>query len=58
MNTKLLVFCAWMFLLALRQTADEFWCFCAIYASILAACTFFYRLENKSSLSAKKKKKR
>ncbi len=58
MNTKLLVFCAWMFLLALRQTADDFWRFCTIYASILATCTFFYRLENKSSLSAKKKKKR
>jgi hypothetical protein len=58
MNTKLLVFCAWMFLLALRQTADKFWLFCMVYASILATCTFFYRLENKSSLSAKKKKKR
>lgn len=58
MNTKMLVFCAWMFLLALRQTADEFWRFCLIYASVLAACTFFYRLENKSSLSARKKKKK
>jgi hypothetical protein len=54
----MLVFCAWMFLLALRQTADDFWRFCLIYASVLATCTFFYRLENKSSLSARKKKKR
>jgi hypothetical protein len=58
MNTKLLVFCAWMFLLALRQTADEFWLFCLIYASVLATCTFFFRLENKSLLSSRKKKKR
>jgi hypothetical protein len=58
MSTKMLVFCAWMFLLALRQTADDFWRFCLIYASVLATCTFFYRLENKSSLSARKKKKR
>ena len=36
MNTKVLIFCAWMFLLALRQTADEFWLFCLIYASVLA----------------------
>jgi hypothetical protein len=58
MSTKMLVFCAWMFLLALRQTADDFWRFCLIYASVLATCTFFYRLENKSRLSARKKKKR
>ena len=58
MNTKLLVFCAWMFLLALRQTADEFWLFCLIYASVLATCAFFFRLENKSLLSSRKKKKR
>jgi hypothetical protein len=57
MNTKFLIFCAWLFLLALRQTADDFWRFCLIYASILATCTFFYRLENKSGASAKKKKK-
>jgi hypothetical protein len=58
MSTKILVFCAWMFLLALRQTADDFWRFCLIYASVLATCCFFYRLENKSSLSARKKKKK
>jgi hypothetical protein len=58
MNTKFLIFCAWMFLLALRQTADEFWRFCLIYASVLATCSFLYRLDRKSWLTAGKKKKK
>ena len=57
MNTKFLIFCAWLFMLALLQTADEFWRFCLIYATVLATCSFFYRLENKTGTSAKKKKK-
>ena len=58
MKTKLLIFFAWMFLLALRQTADQFWLFYVIYTSVLATCTFFYTLENKSKMGAKKKKAR
>jgi hypothetical protein len=58
MNTKFLVFLAWMFNLALRQTADDFWRFCLIYAAVLATCCFFYKLENKSSVRSKKKKGR
>ena len=58
MNTKFLVFLAWMFNLALRQTADDFWLFCLIYASVLATCTFFFKLENKSSAHSRKKKGR
>jgi hypothetical protein len=58
MHTKLLIFLAWMFHLALRQTADDFWLFCLIYASVLATCTFFYKLENKSRVTSKKKKVR
>ena len=58
MNTKFLVFSAWMFLLAYRQTADNFWQFCLIYAAVLSICTFFYTLENKSKSSSKKKKAR
>jgi hypothetical protein len=56
MNTKFLVFLAWMFNLALRQTADDFWLFCLIYASVLATCTFFFKLENKSKVRSKKTK--
>jgi hypothetical protein len=54
MNTKLLIFLAWGFYFALRQTADEFWRFCLIYCAILAVCSFFYRLENKPAKSKKK----
>lgn len=56
MNTKLLILLAWIFYFALRQTADEFWLFCLVYSCVLAACSFFYRWENKS-ISPKKKNK-
>jgi hypothetical protein len=58
MNTKFLIFLAWMFHLAFRQTADEFWRFCLIYAAVLVICTFFYKLENKSKAASKNKKAR
>jgi hypothetical protein len=58
MNTKFLIFLAWIFELAFRQTADDFWRFCLIYAGVLATCTFFYKLENKSKKPAKSKKAR
>ena len=58
MNTKFLIFLAWLFLLAYRQTADDFWRFCLIYAAVLTICTFFYKLENKSKPASKKKKAR
>ena len=58
MSIKFLIFSAWMFLLAFRQTADDFWRFCLVYATVLAICTFFYTLENKPKSSSKKKKAR
>ena len=58
MNTKLLILLAWIFYYALRQTADDFWRFCLIYSCVMAACTFFYRMENKPRTSGKKKKSR
>ncbi len=58
MNTKLLVFLAWLFNLALHRTADDFWRFCLIYAVVMAICTYFFNLENKSAVRSKKKKGR
>ncbi|MGD9366593.1 MAG: hypothetical protein PVH87_12920 [Desulfobacteraceae bacterium] len=58
MNTKLLILIAWLSYFALRQTADDFWRFCLIYSCVMATCTFFYRLENKSATPKKKKKAR
>lgn len=55
MNTKFLVFLAWMFNLALLRTADEFWRFCLIYAAVMAICTYFYNMENKTPAGSKKK---
>lgn len=58
MNTKFLVFLAWMFNLALHRTADEFWRFCLIYAAVMAICTYLYKSENKTSLRSRKRKGR
>ncbi len=58
MNTKLLIFLAWMSHLAFRQTADDFWRFGLIYTAVLAICTFFYKLENRSGSTGKRKKNR
>ena len=56
MNTKMLIFLSWGSYFALLQTADEFWRFCLIYSAILAICSFFYGLENKSGKAKKKGK--
>jgi len=56
MKTKLLILLSWGSYFALRQTADDFWRFCLIYSAILAICSFFYGMENKTRKSTKKTK--
>jgi len=56
MNLKLLIFLAWMFLLAFHQTADDFWRFCLVYTVVLTICAYFFKMENRSSRLTKKKK--
>lgn len=58
MNTKILIFLAWIFYLVVRQTADEVWRFCLVYSCVLATCAFFYHLDNKAAPSKKKGKKK
>lgn len=57
MSIKLYVFLAWIFYLAMRQTADGVWQFCLIYSCVLAFCIYFYGLENKKTKGTKKKGK-
>ena len=56
MSIKFLIFSAWMFLLAFRQTADDFWRFCLVYATVLAICTFFLHLGEQAQIFIKKEK--
>jgi len=56
MNTKLLILLAWGSYFALRQTADDFWRFSLIYSAVLAICSFFYGLDNKTGKPKKKSK--
>jgi hypothetical protein len=56
MSTKLYIFLAWIFYLAVRQTADPVWQFCLIYSCVLAVCAFFYRNGHKGKGSKKRGK--
>ena len=55
MKTKLLVLLSWIFYYAVLQTADDVWLFFTVYSCVLATCSYFYSLENKTHKVKKRK---
>ena len=58
MNTKLLIFIAWLLYFAVLQTADDVLRFYLVYTCVLVTCALFYNRENKSRSPKNKKKAR
>lgn len=49
MNPKLWLFLTWLFYLLERRTSDEIWLICMAYSTVLAACAYFYKKENRGA---------